>query len=208
MLVFKKAETEEELGEVYRLRFMVYCRERNFESEEDYPSKCEIDEYDSHAIHFLALAGNEAVGTARLILNNAQGFPIERNCILTTTIKGRKKAQAAEISRFAVSREVASRNNCDRKSIVLGLIRAVYLESKRIGIVYYYAAMAKSFQKLLERCGIPFLQAGPVIDYHGPRAPYISWTRSIEEGTFMKNINFFHYLTTPDSVPKTLLRAS
>ena len=208
MLVFKKAETEEELAEVYRLRFKVYCRERNFESEEDYPSQCEIDEYDSYAIHFIAFAGDEAVGTARIILNNAQGFPIERNCILTTPIKGGKKAQTVEISRFAVSREVASRYNCDRQSIVLGLIREVFLESKYIGIEYFYAAMAKSFHKLLARCGIVFLQAGPVVNYHGPRAPYVTWIRNIEEGTFMKDINFFRYLTTPDSTPQSLLQAS
>lgn len=208
MLIFKKAETEEELAEVYRLRFRVYCRERNFESEEDYPSQCEIDEYDCHAIHFIAFAGNEAVGTARLILNNTHGFPVERNCILTTTIQGRKKAQTAEISRFAVSREVASRYNCDRQSIVLGLIRQMYRESKHLGIEYFYAAMVKSFQKLLARCGIVFLQAGPVVDYHGPRAPYITWIRNIEEGTFMKDINLFRYLTTSDSAPQSMLRAS
>ena len=80
MLTFKKVETEEELLEVYKLRFKVYCQERGFEPETSYPDKRMQDEYDSYSMHFIAKTDNEPVGTSRVILDNPFGFPIEKFC--------------------------------------------------------------------------------------------------------------------------------
>lgn len=196
MLTFKKVDNEEELSEVYKLRYNVYCREKKFEPESAYPSRLEMDEYDAYSIHFIAKINNEVVGTARLILNNSIGFPIEKSCKLDISIQGIKKRQTAEISRLAVSKEIIKSSGYNRHGIVLGLFREMYHESKNLGLKYFYAAMGRGLQKLLIKCGIIFLQVGSIVDYHGPRAPFITWMRNIEEGMFLKNCNLFHYFAT------------
>jgi len=198
LLTFKKAETQDELNQIYKLRFKVYCLERGFESESDYPNQCELDEYDVYSTHFIAKNDNETVGTVRLILNNPLGFPIEKYCNLNiSAINGIDRRQVAEISRFAISKEGINSICYDRHHVVLNLFREIYQESKNLGITYVCAAMSKSLQKLLRRCGIVFFQAGPIVEYHGSRAPYISGIKSLEASIFMKNSNLFRLLTSP-----------
>ena len=197
MVTFKKVETEDELNEVYKLRFKVYCQERGFEPETAYPEQCEIDEYDAYSIHFIAKIGLETVGTLRLILDNPNGFPMERCCKLNVYDKHLKKNKTAEFSRFAISKEIVKSTGSDRREIVLGLFKQAYQESKNLRINYFYAVMGRGLQKLLTKCGIIFIQVGPLIDYHGLRAPYISEIKAIEESMFMKNIDLFRFITAP-----------
>ena len=205
MLKFKKIETREELHEAYNLRFRVYCEERAFEPEIAYPDRCERDKYDTYSIHFIAkflptgqAGGEQTIGTVRLVLNNPDGFPLEKHCILDSQSAGLiNRERTAEISRFAISKNIIKSSCCDRRTVVTGLFREIYQESKKTGIDYFYAVMGKGLQKLLARCGIIFFQVGPLIDYHGPRAPYISGIKHIEEGIFMKNFDLFRFITSP-----------
>ena len=197
LLTFKKVETEDELNEAYKLRFKVYCQERDFEPETAFPEQIEIDEYDAYSIHFIAKIGLETVGTLRLILDNPNGFPIEKCCRLNGYDKHLKKDKTAEFSRFAISKEIVKSTGSDRREIVLGLFRQAYQESKNLGINYFYAVMARGLQKLLNKCGVIFIQVGPLIDYHGLRAPYVSGIKAIEESMFMKNIDLFRFITAP-----------
>jgi N-acyl-L-homoserine lactone synthetase len=178
MLYLKKVESDDEISEVYKLRYNVYCQEKKFEEENEFPDQLEIDEYDVYAVHFLAKKNDRVVGTARMILNNPIGFPAEKHCKLDISLEG-----------------------INRQEIVLGLIREIVQEGRRLGIKYFYAAMAKSFQKILLNCGIIFLQAGPEIDYHGKRAPYITWMKNIEDGLFMKDVNLYRYVIASGVFP-------
>ncbi len=208
LLTFKKIDNEEELSEVYKLRYNVYCREKKFEPESAYPSRLEMDEYDAYSIHFIAKINNEVVGTARLILNNAFGFPIEKSCSLDISIRGRKKRQTAEISRLAVSKEIVKSSGYNRHGIVLGLFREMYRESKNLGIKYFYAAMGKGLQRLLIKCGIKFFQIGSVVDYHGARAPFVTWMKNIEEGVFLKDSNLVRFFTPSENSDYALPQVS
>jgi len=200
MLFLKKAESENEIIDVYRLRYNVYCQEKKFEAEDEYPDQLEVDEYDVYSVHFLAKKNDRVVGTARMILNNPIGFPAEKHCKLNISIEGMKKERTVEVSRFAISKDAARSTGCNRQEIVLGLIREIYQEGRRLGVKYFYAAMCKGFQKVLLNCGIMFLQVGPEVDYHGKRAPYITWMKNIEDGLFMKDINLFRYVTLSDNL--------
>ena len=200
MLYFKKVESEDEFSEVYKLRYNVYCQEKKFEQENEHPDQIEVDEYDVYAVHFLAKKNDRVVGTARMILNNPIGFPAEKHCKLNISIEGMKKERTVEVSRFAISKDAARSTGCNRQEIVLGLIREIYQEGRRLGVKYFYAAMCKGFQKVLLNCGIMFLQVGPEVDYHGKRAPYITWMKNIEDGLFMKDINLFRYVTLSDNL--------
>jgi N-acyl-L-homoserine lactone synthetase len=158
--------------------------------------KKNLNRSDAYSIHFIAKIKNDVVGTARLILNNSFGFPIEKSCSLDISIRGIKKRQTAEISRLAVSKEIVKSSGYNRRGIVLGLFREMYRESKNLGIKYFYAAMGKGLQRLLIKCGIKFLQVGSVVDYHGPRAPFVTRMKNIEEGVFLKDSNLVRFFTT------------
>ncbi len=198
MLSFKKVETEEELLEVYNLRFKVYCQERGFEPETSYPDHRMQDEYDAYSMHFIARIGHETVGTSRVVLNNPIGFPIEKHCRINKPMHGLMREQIVEVSRLAVSKDIIRSSGHNRCGIVLGLIREMVLETRPLGIIYYYAAMTKSLQKLLDKCNITFFQIGPEVDYHGLRAPHFSSLVYVEKGLIMNKMA----MSFVDNVPE------
>jgi len=197
LLTFHKVETEEELEQVCRLRYRIYCLEKGFEPKDRHPNGIEIDEYDVYSIHFAAKVFGHTVGTVRLILNNPLGFPAERYCRTDIAAFSIRKEQTLEISRFAVSTTLARAMNFDRTQILIGLFREVYQETKQLGIEHLCAAMGKGLQRLLCRFGIVFSQLGPIIDYHGPRALHVSCMANMEEGVFLKDCDLFKFIASP-----------
>jgi N-acyl amino acid synthase of PEP-CTERM/exosortase system len=67
-----------------------------------------------------------------------------------------------------------------KAEIVMGLYRLMYQESKRRGIEYWIAAMEPSLERLLERFGVGFEEAGPGFDYYGLVIPYFIRLRDLE----------------------------
>jgi N-acyl amino acid synthase of PEP-CTERM/exosortase system len=207
MFEFKKISHDDPiLNEVYRLRYKVYCDEWKFERAEDYPEKIELDEFDEHSVHFVAIRKDDRklVGTIRIIIHSELGFPIEKHCHINEDIIKSDKAHWGEISRLAVSKEFRKRAGDDsiyknedpipddvnnpfyekrknKDQIVLGLYRCIYRESLEIGLSHLYAIMAKGLFLLLKRIGINFIQVGPKIEYHGIRTPYIVYIKEMME---------------------------
>lgn len=198
LLLLKKAETAEELDEIYRLRYRAYCLEKNFEPKELFPNFTENDEYDSHSIHLTVKTKMQVIGTARLVLNSPIGFPLEKYCQLNFSDLGINKNQTAEISRFTINKEFFKTSDYRRQKVLLVLFRGIYQESKNMGINYLCASMRRGFQKKLAKSGILFLKAGPAVDYHGVRAPYVSWMRLIEEGILLKDPDLYRFITAPE----------
>jgi N-acyl amino acid synthase of PEP-CTERM/exosortase system len=100
------------------LRYEVYCNEQQFLAPEDYPSRLEIDSYDDHAIHVGAINREGVlVGTLRLVLPSAQGFPLLEHCELFDAYKyladpaNQAQIASVEISRLAVSKSYRRRAN-------------------------------------------------------------------------------------------------
>ena len=107
--------------EVYRLRYQVYCVETRFENPQDYPGKMERDSFDDRSVHVLLWhEGTRSwAGTVRLVLANdadpAASFPVEEACgsIFSPRHLGATpfpRETAAEVSRFAVSKEFRRRH--------------------------------------------------------------------------------------------------
>lgn len=106
------------LQESYALRYEVYCNEQHFLAPEDYLSKLEIDAFDNRALHIGAINREGVlVGTVRLVLPSAKGFPLFEHCPLFSEYKtladsnNRIQQAAAEISRLAVSKSYRRRAN-------------------------------------------------------------------------------------------------
>ena len=71
-------DSAELMEQSYRLRYQVYCCERNFLPVEDYPDGRESDEFDRHSVHVGVLdAWGDLAATARVVsLTKAgPGFP-------------------------------------------------------------------------------------------------------------------------------------
>ncbi len=215
MFTFRRVETESELEEVFRLRFQVYCNESGFESPEDHPDGLERDEYDAHSTHFIAInPAGKIVGSVRLIRYSELGFPIEKYCNPSIDTSRLPKDKVVEISRLAISKAYRRRDldglygtyggdgkgsglkrRDDRPNMILGLFKALYRESKWLGIVNWYVAMEKSLYLLLRRYGFDFYAAGVEVEYHGRRKPYISRIGNLESTIAKERPEVFRFFT-------------
>ena len=224
MFTFRRVETEHELEEVFKLRYQVYCLECDFESPEDHPGGLESDEFDKHSVHFIAIDSQDnIVGTVRLIRDSEIGFPIERFCKIDIDTSRIPRDGIAEISRLAISKMYRRRagdgiyamsgavedppeqqysyNRRRRPEIVLGLLKALYRESKWQGVVNWYAAMEKPLFALLKRYGFVFREIGEETHYHGLRTPYIARIGNIESTIARTKPDLFHFFTDWDRAP-------
>ncbi len=187
-----RTDTPSLLEQAYRLRYQVYCKENNFENPDDHPLEQETDEFDARSTHTLLLdrASRSIAGTVRLILPSPEepgrSFPIQKVCNhpLVANRKLLLTARAAEISRFAISKEFrqAVENLTHQQHnflsagmkmlmpcITLGLMKGILRMSIDHGITDLFAVMEPSLLRLLSRHGIYFRPIGPLVDYHGKR---------------------------------------
>jgi len=208
---------------VYRLRYKVYVEELGFEKAEDHLDGYEIDEYDSHSIHFAALNENqEVIGTLRMVRNSEKGFPI--NHAAKTTFIGEKPApdKIVEISRLAVSkdpcgiedsfhsmkyypdkteREILENNvpipegyqKRKRALIALGLYRLFYQTTKKMGLTHWYMISEKKMFCAIKRVGFLFYQIGEPVNYHGIRIPYLGILKDIYQYLQSRTPNLFKF---------------
>jgi len=204
------------MEEVYKLRYKVYVEEWGFEKPEDHPKGVEIDPYDPHSFHLIAVdnKSDEVIGTMRVILTSPLGFPIQHHCTLTADCSGFDEQRLGEISRLAVSKEYRRRagdrliydngesaaapvdkamqeRRKNEFAIITGLYTCMYKESLAIGLQHWYAVMAKGLSILLSRMGVTFTPIGPEVDYHGKRTPYIGAIDEIAKKVSVENARFF-----------------
>ena len=104
------------LDDSYALRYEVYCKERHFLTPENYPTNLEIDPYDNHSIHVGGIDNNGVmIGTVRLVLPSAKGFPLFEHCDLFPEFRHLADQSAqmttAEVSRLAISKSYRRRLN-------------------------------------------------------------------------------------------------
>jgi N-acyl amino acid synthase of PEP-CTERM/exosortase system len=194
-------ETDDQLRQVFQLRYQVYCLETGYEDIEQHSSGLEQDEFDARAVHSLLIhrPSGLVAGTVRLVLPNPlnldEPFPIEKHCgaAIKQPIKGANRAELAEISRFCISKEFKRRvaeaetlwantredtplmeKLAQRRlipHITIGLFTAIVRMSSDHGVRYWYAVMEPSLLRFLQRFGIHFESIGPLVDYHGERQP-------------------------------------
>ncbi len=197
------------LHESYRLRYQVYCLERQFLPADDYPDRMETDRFDRQAVHVGVLnTAGEVIATARLIEVTGAGLPLLGHCTLHDPALARpaESRRVVEVSRLSVSRRynrragdnfyslqgITERPEGDERrgggEIVMTLYKALYQASKRRGYTHWLAATERSLQRLVARYGFPFRSAGPEVDYYGLVAPYLmdlsEFDRTILSGRF------------------------
>ena len=215
-----------QLRELFALRYQVYCVERGFLSQENYPNGEESDSYDAAAVHFAAVDQNgKVLGSVRLVRHMPGiGFPFENYCRDTSLgACGLPVEDAMEISRLVVSKTLLRRSEdrdsdfidatgsgrlaptrIERRSrprcewIVLGLYKAMYQYCLEAGVTHWYAAMERSLVRLLKRYGVIFFPIGPEADYFGQVTPYCVSLSSLRDSVPKSSRQLFDWFRNPE----------
>jgi N-acyl amino acid synthase of PEP-CTERM/exosortase system len=165
------------LRQAYRLRYQVYCVERQFLTGQN---GVEYDEYDEFALHAVVRwhRTGEVVGTVRLVLPKVPAggddFPIQHVCD-PAVLRGLPRATIGEVSRFALAKQSMKqmrRMSATTCSLLrLALIQGAVRLSAEAGHTHWLAVMEPTLLRLLRATGIHFDPLGPPVDYHGLRQP-------------------------------------
>lgn len=194
------AQSSNTRAESYSIRHKVYCEELGFEPCRD--NLLETDEFDRFSSPCLIKhrrSGHYA-GTVRLVRPQFEDqlLPIEKYCINSITHetldpRNFARKDICEISRLAVPLEFRKRQMDRFSGAATGVINEhTYSENElrcfpfiAIGLYFSAAAlvihnnikhtyvmMEPRLARSMRFVGIQFEQVGPIIDYHGKRAPY------------------------------------
>lgn len=173
------------LEQSYRLRYQVYCVEREYLNADDYPDQRETDEFDGDSVHVGAVDScGELVGTARLIKPNPRGFPMFRHCAFFPEMRtlSQPGTVPVEVSRVSISRHLARpRERRRRAEPFLTLVKSIMQGAKRAGATHLIGATDAAFHRWLVHYGLPYRVAGPEVDYYGPVAPCIMSLHELDE---------------------------
>ncbi len=173
-LVFPRSP--DQLDDVFRLRYQVYCLERGFE-----PARNgrESDRFDPFARHALVRdrASHQPVGTVRLV-PPAPGdillpFPINKACD-PALLRHLPLAHTAEISRFALSKSYRTDHGVTGSLLRLFLMRGVIALSGELGLTHWCALMEPCLMRLLRATSIHFQPLGGPVEHHGLRQPAVA----------------------------------
>lgn len=202
------SEKTEHKNNSFRIRHQVYCEELKFEPLDE--DGLETDDFDSHSLHCLIQHKSSEMyaGTVRLITSSSpsEKLPIELYCreaIAKPELfpDNFDRNDICEISRLAVPQEFRRRKTDDFDGAAVGLInKETYSETELrcfpfIAVGLYLSATAILLSKNINHCyvmveprlarsmkfvGLPFEQIGPVVDYHGKRAPFYIEPKNVE----------------------------
>jgi N-acyl-L-homoserine lactone synthetase len=167
------AVTSDELDEVFRLRYQVYCLERRFEQG---ANGREFDEYDAFSRHIVLRhrPSGQAIGTVRLIVPRLGGseaaLPMEEVADLPR-LRALPRASVAEVSRFALSKVLRAESASFGSLCRLGLVRGLVQVSAMFGVGYWCALMEPKLLRLLASTAIHFQPVGLMVEHHGLRQP-------------------------------------
>lgn len=202
---FRPAYSPEDKSKAYHLRYQVYCEEFGFEDAASFPDKQEKDQFDENAEHMIMLHRESGLtaGCFRMVfadpIRNPQGLPIQHYCQSAVDPRLFEFSQQdpehyVEVSRLAVHERFRRRTSerltptavgrtdfeslskqRDFPYIPLSMFLAVSALSEVNGMEYVVVMMEPRLARLLKLCGIHFQSIGNVVDYHGLRAPFISY---------------------------------
>ncbi len=193
---FYTTSEHDELEEIYRIRYKVYCEEYRYLDYRDYPNKREQDIFDRHSIHLVVRHNSgDLAATARLILGSDDGLPILRNFEIDYRLQPVDVNQVAEISRLIVAR------NYRRKHLLLVLIKGIYLLVKERHLNNIFCVLDDKLTPNLEEFNIPITRIGKSKIFQGITAPYVIHVNEFEEKMYEKNRSLLKFLSNGSLSP-------
>lgn len=148
MYIYRVVENVEEKELIYKLRYEIYCKEKEWLDSSNYSKHLENDKYDKSSIHFGAFdINNILVGSVRLILQqDSMPIPIDEVFGIPFDVKQRK----VEISRLVIPKDRRGLN------VLSGLFYAIYDWGNENGITHAYAIVENNLLNYINRLGYPF----------------------------------------------------
>jgi predicted GNAT family N-acyltransferase len=132
-LRIKRVSSRKELEQAFAIRLRVFVREQGV------PKEIEMDRDDKRAFHFLAFAGNQAVGTARVVMRH-RSAKIGRMAVLKNR---RGRGVGRRLLRHAVLTAKKQR------------AQKIYLHAQ-VPVIGFYEAMAfRCVGAVFKEAGIP-----------------------------------------------------
>jgi predicted GNAT family N-acyltransferase len=128
-----RASADEDIRRAFAIRMRVFVKEQKV------PAEIELDEDDAHAMHLLALVGEKAVGTARIVFHGGRA-KIGRMAVVKTY---RKNGVGRRLLRRAVA--IARRRTP----------RTIYLNAQ-VAVIGFYEKMGFQCRgPIFDEAGIP-----------------------------------------------------
>lgn len=193
------ADTQAQKTLGYQFRYEVFCKEFQFEKEQDCPNQQEKDMYDDGACHCFILnkRTQNILGTIRLILpllhQPKVKLPFEQ-FINLNSVPDLEAVKFGEASRLAVHQDMRRRrfdgSNVSGTNAEV-LVKEGFIPDRNYPLValtmmlsgaalgrlnhldYLFAMMEPKLNMVLSHYGIFFNQVGDLTNYHGERAPFM-----------------------------------
>lgn len=196
------AETEAAREAAFRLRYQVYCLERGYEASQTGREQDRFDARSEQATLTQRSTGR-VVGTVRLVLPSPEprepDFPMQHLCG-SAMLARLPREGAAEVSRFALSKELRDRDSAGHVPLRLGLVRGAVLLSARLGVTHWCALMEPTLLRLLRLSGIRFEPLGPAVEHRGIRQPCWAAVSDLLDGVRRERPAVWDYLTEGGAV--------
>lgn len=144
-VIYKIALTEKEKEASFRLRYEGYCLDMGGIEKKYCPGGLEKEEYDNHAIHFIATENIRTIGTLRLIPAREDSFPIEEFFSWPSCIS---RSQALEASRLYVARDKRG-----GAKVMQGLFQLAFEYSQNANYRYWCFASLPAPLHIMEKWG-------------------------------------------------------
>ncbi|MCX8049277.1 MAG: PEP-CTERM/exosortase system-associated acyltransferase [Methylohalobius sp.] len=173
------ADTPESRSLHYRLRYQVYCLEKQYESKDRFNDGLETDSFDRHSIHFLIRhkASGCWVGAARLVLGEPDQLPMARLAKFSLAGYPRAGKTFAELSRLSILksfRRCGKQQTVSEPEVLLGLIRAAKEYSEQAKIDYWLFLCRRSIMRIVGNLGMHMDVIGEPCEHRGVRVPYLA----------------------------------
>jgi len=191
--IFYIAKNKEDLNDLFKLRYKVFCLEKKYLDYKKYPNGLETDIYDKYAVHFVARDKKDytLAGGIRLIKHSNFGFPMEKS--FSFDIGGKKliNEKIVEVSRLIVMPKYRKKN-IGKHSVLMGLLKSAYHYSKRNNYEYWVAAIDYYVFNLLKKFGFTFEILGRSKKYMGSESipvlidikNEVQWLKVINHGLY------------------------
>lgn len=166
-------KSEKSLYEAFRLRYLVYSLERQFEPGAD---GLETDSFDPMSRHILLRhrPTGHAIGTVRLVVPKFMepGAKLPMELVADTPrLHAVPRPRLAEVSRFALSKRLRAASASSSSLARLALIRGLVQLSDRMRLTHWCSLMEPKLSRLLAGSGIHFIPLAGLVEHHGLRQP-------------------------------------
>ncbi len=177
VFTFKVVDNQELMDEVFCFRYEIMHGELKFIDANK--KKMDVDVYDRHAVHFVALNDRDSVcATIRLIYNSPIGYPVENNMELNIDVDALDRLKFAELSRAFIAKDIRSVKNT--KYILDNFKKLMIHPVREHGIEYMFAALEVDFLNLNKRIlKMNFQKIGEPTEYVGFRYPCLLKTEDL-----------------------------